>query len=82
MVRIPDERLRVSCIILEMGGDCQDFVKLNEFPVQRNMHTASGIPRKFFHGIYLVYSFSLDTPGYTWYIPRICFPDKILFSSK
>jgi len=45
----------------------------------------SGTPRKFFHGIYLVYTRYIHFPWicqiYTWYIPIICFPDKILFSS-
>ena len=45
----------------------------------------SGTPIKFFHGIYLVYTRYIPFPwicqGYTWYIPRICFPDKILFPS-
>ena len=47
--------------------------------------TSSGTPRKFFHGLYLVYTryihFSWICQIYTWYIPIICFPDKILFSS-
>ena len=46
---------------------------------------SSGTPRKFFHGIYLVYTRYIHFPWicqiYTWYIPIICFPGKILFSS-
>ena len=45
----------------------------------------SGTPIKFFHGIYLVYTRYIPFPwicqGYTWYIPRICFPVKFLFAS-
>jgi len=51
----------------------------------KRLEIASGTPRKFFHGIYLVYSMHILFPWicqrYTWYIPTICFPDKILFSS-
>ncbi len=65
---------------------CTEYIPVRNAENGTYMYVlTSGTPRKFFHGIYLVYIRYIHFPWicqrYTWYIPIIFFPGKILLSS-